>query len=110
MRGVSEFTVGYALVTYHDNSGSKTRPVVVVKLNGEKITFYKITSQFENKSEYIKSKYYEIKDWLRAGLTKPSWVDTIQSITVNENEIEIRVVGRFSNRDILGLREFLTSR
>ena len=56
--------------------GGKNRPVLVYVLDGSEVGVYQITSQYESKSEQIRTKYFEIKDWAKAGLDKVSYVDT----------------------------------
>lgn len=105
---LSEHSVAFAYVEYADGSGGKRRPVLIISVDGEEVLFYKITSQYFNKSEFIREKYYEIKDWLAAGLTKPSWVDTITPIVYKQDKYRFTVVGRFTNRDIVGLKQFIS--
>ena len=56
--------------------GDKNRPVLVYALNDKFVKIYPITTQYKNKSEAIKAKYFKINDWLQAGLNKQSYVDT----------------------------------
>lgn len=42
-------------------AGSKVRPAFVVKYDNQKIAYYKITSRFNNKSDYFQSKYFELR-------------------------------------------------
>lgn len=89
--------------------GSKVRPAFVVRFDGELIAYYKITSQFGEKSEYFRSKYFEIKDWMYAGLNKPSWIDTFKLRRVEEKYVVINFVGYLSERDEDRLVEFLAN-
>lgn len=104
---LSEHTVVIAKITYADGTGSKVRPAFVIKLDGNLVKTYRITSQYEQKSDYIKSKYFEIIDYIEAGLRKRSWIDTVQAYNVNVNETKIRVIGYLSGRDEARLRDFL---
>lgn len=104
---LTEHSVAFAYVEYSDGSGGKRRPVIVMSLDDEEITFYKITSKYFNKSEYIRSKYYQIKDWLEAGLDRQSWVDTITPLTYSANKYKFEVRGYFTDRDIIGLQNFI---
>ena len=63
------------------------------------IQTYRITSKFESKSEAIRSQYLEIIDWYRAGLNRPSYIDTVQVYELDVNQVAIRLVGKLSNRD-----------
>ena len=53
-------------------SGCKSRPVLVVQKNGNTISVYPITTQYENKSKTIQAQYFRIHDWDQAGLDKQS--------------------------------------
>jgi hypothetical protein len=57
-------------------SGGKSRPVLVLLLAEDSILVYPVTTQYENKSETIKSRYYKINDWSQAGLDRQSYIDT----------------------------------
>lgn len=93
------YSVIISRVQYSDGTGSKVRPAVVIKFNDETIQIYRVTSKFESKSEAIRSHYLEIIDWYRAGLNRPSYIDTVQAYELNVNQVAIRLVGRLSNRD-----------
>jgi hypothetical protein len=54
----------------------KNRTVLIYALNDKIVKIYPITTQYENKSEAIKAKYFKINDWLQAGLNKQSYIDT----------------------------------
>ncbi|HFI0638297.1 TPA: hypothetical protein ACGO3K_000360 [Streptococcus suis] len=107
---VNEFDVLVSYVEYADGTGGKTRPMIITSINGDTIVVRRITSKFFNKSDHIKQKYYEIKDWKRAGLKMPSWVDIKPPMRVNKNQFVIRVIGKFTKRDIDGLSKFLAER
>ncbi|WEV43521.1 hypothetical protein OZX56_08465 [Lactobacillus sp. ESL0684] len=89
--------------------GSKIRPVFVVRNGNQKITYYKITSQFSHKPEYLKSMYFEIKDWLSAGLRQPSWIDTVALRRVEEQYVVVKFVGYLSARDEARFIKFLSN-
>ena len=57
-------------------SEGKNRPVLAFLLNDNKISVYPITSQYEDKSEAVRARYFKINDWPQAGLDKQSYVDT----------------------------------
>ncbi|MFT8757701.1 hypothetical protein [Leuconostoc pseudomesenteroides] len=88
--------------------GTKVRPAFVVKYDNQRITYYKITSQYDDKSEYFKSKYFEIKDWVYAGLKKPSWIDTLKLRRVEEQYVVIKFIGYLSPKDENRLVAFLS--
>lgn len=80
MERVSEHTVAFTFVEYVDGSGGKRR---------------------------LSSKYYKIRDWAYANLSRESWVDVNNLIEINKDSLQFTVVGRFSARDIKGLRDFI---
>jgi hypothetical protein len=57
-------------------SGGKNRPVLVLLLSEDTILVYPVTTQYENKSEAIKARYFKINDWPQAGLDRQSYIDT----------------------------------
>jgi len=57
-------------------SGGKNRPILVVLLNDDSLLAYPITTQYENKSDVIRARYFKMNDWLQAGLKKQSYIDT----------------------------------
>ena len=95
-------------VEFDDGTGYKRRPAIAIKVTGREIVFYRITSQYENKSDYIRSKYFEIIDYTDAGLRKKSWIDTLKAHSVYENEITIKVIGHLSARDTERMLDFMS--
>lgn len=104
---LSEHTIVVARVDYADGTGSKVRPAFVVELDGEVVKTYRITSQYANKSEYIKKKYFEIVDYVQAGLRRQSWIDFVQPYFVDKNKTKIKILGRLSLKDEQRLDKFL---
>lgn len=107
MTDVEIYSVLVTRIEYSDKTGSKIRPAVVVKFGDEIIRTFRITSKYETKSDYIKSQYLEIIDWFKAGLKKPSWIDTVQLYDIEKNGFNIKVIGRLSDRDISRLKEYI---
>ncbi len=107
---MDEHVIAVLYARYEDGGGGKRRPAFIIKFDNEQIIFFKITSQFENKSEAVKAKYFEIIDWLEAGLRKESWIDTVKVQYVSETEAKIHVIGRLSDRDYQRFIGFLESR
>lgn len=62
-------------VSFVETNGGKSRPVLIRRVSEQTVEAFKITSQYEKRSAYIKQQYYPIQDWQSAGLKKPSWVD-----------------------------------
>ncbi|MCT3591380.1 hypothetical protein EFS21_12595, partial [Levilactobacillus brevis] len=55
-------------VSFVETNGGKSRPVLIRRVSEQKVEAFKITSQYEKKSAYIKQQYYPIQDWQSAGL------------------------------------------
>jgi len=53
-------------------SGGKARPVLVLQSRGNGIFVYPITTQYENKSGFIRARYFKIDNWAEAGLGRQS--------------------------------------
>lgn len=70
-----------------------------------------ITSQYKDKSDFIKLQYYPIRDWRQAGLQKASYID-IRS-TVSFDFLEIlkggKYIGQLSHADVMELAQFIQS-
>jgi hypothetical protein len=99
-------------VTYISwGSGGKNRPVLVLLLTEDTILVYPITTQYENKSESIKARYFKINDWSQAGLDRQSYVDTgillSLPISVIKNK---KPIGKLTIADKKRLLAFLTKR
>lgn len=107
---MSDIEIHSVLVTrigYEDGQGSKIRPAIVVKFDNEVIRTFRVTSQYQSKSEHIKAQYLEIIDWFKVGLKKPSWIDTVKLYDIENNGFNIKVIGRLSERDIARLKMFI---
>lgn len=109
MEKIEEYSILIARIEYADGTGSKSRPAMVIEFNDEVIKTYRLTTKYENKSDRIKSKYFEIIDWFRAGLEKPSWIDTVQAYELDRKKIKIQIIGNLTDRDIVRLKDFLSN-
>jgi len=96
-------------ITYMDwGASGKSRPVLAFILNESTVDVYQITTQYEGKSEEIKSMYFKINDWVQAGLDKPSYIDTITLITLSMDTFKgKKPIGKLTEADKLRLLEFL---
>ena len=90
------------------NSGKK-RPVLILEQQKTFVSVFNITTQYENKSEAIRAKYFKINDWQQAGLVKQSYVDTnaVRELptAIFDGKTEI---GMLTENDIYRLIEFLS--
>ncbi|MCL2878729.1 MAG: hypothetical protein FWF29_00660 [Treponema sp.] len=90
-------------------SGSKNRPVLALIIKNKSILVYPITTQYENKSEVIKARYFKLNDWRREGLDKQSYIDTGTLLRLPLSVISGRKpIGRLTMADKLRLLDFLT--
>lgn len=91
-------------VGYVEGHGGKPRPVLVVNSNKKKLEIYRITTKYQTKSKYIKEQYYKIKEWEKAGLYKPSWVDVGELKRINPDGLDVKKIGTMTAGDRRGLR------
>lgn len=102
------FDIYFAYMMFDDGCGGKERPVLIMDLDDGLAAIYNVTTQYENKSEYIRSLYYPITDWKKAGLSKQSYVDTVKARYVTQESLENKKpIGTLSARDKIGLMKFL---
>jgi hypothetical protein len=88
--------------------GGKSRPVLAFWLNDDKISIYRITTQYKGKSAAVRKSYFKINDWLQAGLDKQSYVDTGTLISLPIAVIDgKKPIGELSVEDKKKLLEFL---
>ena len=98
-------------VPFDGSDKSKVRPALVVKIKDNYVSVFKITSQYENKSEKIKRAYYPIKNWEIAGLNRISYVDTHQTYDIDKATIlKNRPIGKLTKEDVSGLYQFLQAK
>ena len=96
-----------ANVPFDDNNNSKIRPALVIHI-GSKITVFKITSKYSEKSVQIRQFYYPIKLWQEAGLKVQSYVDTHRTYTLSRNKVfSQKPIGKLTDIDSVGLIEFI---
>lgn len=92
-------------------NGGKNRPVLAFLPGNNKISVYPITSQYENKSQTIRKRYFKINDWPQAGLDKQSYVDTGMLISFPASVVDAKKPMReLSDEDKKRLLEFLSCR
>lgn len=90
-------------------SGGKSRPVLAFLQDENNLSVYPITSQYKDKSEVVKERYFEIKDWSQSGLDKQSYVDTGMLIGFQVSVIDgKKPIGELTPKDKQRFLEFLT--
>ena len=88
-------------------SDGKKRPILILEQNAGDITVFNITTQYDGKSENIRSKYFKINDWRQAGLAKQSYIDTNNTVTLPVSSVDIHnPVGKLSKSDMQKFVEF----
>ena len=96
---LEEYEIALTRVVFHDKSGSKIRPILVIRHSDNAVFALSVTSQYQSKSVSIRQKYFRILDWVEAGLKKPSWVDTITVLKFRANTLkDLRVIGELTQR------------
>jgi len=87
----------------------KRRPILFLEKNDGYVVAFRITSQYENKSEEIKRKHFKISDRQQAGLSKPSYIDTGKKVEFPSALISPQTpIGKLTENDKLRLLEFLS--
>ncbi|KXT83324.1 hypothetical protein STRDD11_01563 [Streptococcus sp. DD11] len=110
MADFNRYDILVGRVEYADGSGAKNRPAMVIRFDDEIIKVLRITSQYEGKSAAIQQQYFEITDWFKAGLKKPSWIDTVRYYELNKAQIKFTIIGKLSQRDIERFKIFIRER
>ena len=77
MERLEEYSILIARIEYADGSGSKSRPAMVIEFNDEVIKTYRLTTKYENKSDKIKAKYFEIMIGLKIILQQLTYPNPI---------------------------------
>ena len=91
-------------------SGSKSRPVLVIKINDSTISVFPITSQYENKSKAVQSLYFKINDWSQAGLDRQSYIDTGTLLELPISVFNKKLpIGKMTAMDLQRLLDFFSS-
>lgn len=85
----------------------KARPAIFLSRDGSTNNFYKITTQYEGKSDFIKAKYFRIEDWKAAGLYKPSYIDTNIPLKMEDFRIKkLTKIGKLTRKDMENFIKF----
>ena len=89
--------------------GKERYTVEIGKINLTVVLLDSITSQYTDKSDYIKLQYYPIRDWIQAGLKKPSYIDIRSTMSFDFREIlkSGKYIGKLSTTDIDQLTTFI---
>jgi hypothetical protein len=89
-------------------SEGKKRPVLILEQQSTVINVFNITTQYGNKSDLIRSKYFKINDWQEAGLDKQSYVDTNVVRGLPPSALAGKTaIGKLTESDVQKFLEFL---
>ena len=100
------FDIFIAYVSWGDSG--KMRPVLILEQQETVIFVFNITTQYKNKSEAVRAKYFEITDWKQAGLNNQSYVDTNIIRDLPPTALEGKsAIGKLTESDVQKFIEFL---
>ena len=86
-------------IAYIQVEDGKYRPVVILFEEETTVTVFKITSQYEGKSDAIRSKYLAVTDWKESGLIKPSYIDMVKAYEIPLTSVRRTSIGTLSIKD-----------
>ena len=89
--------------------GKERYTVEIGKTNLTVVLLDSITSQYKDKSDYIKLQYYPIRDWRQAGLQKSSYIDIRSTMSFDFREIlrSGKYIDQLSHTDVIELTKFI---
>jgi len=98
-----------AEVPYDDGKSFKTRPALVVMMDGQEAAVYKITSKYAEKSVQIQKRYFPLEFWREAGLSKASYVDVHRAyVLATDYMMQRPPLGKLAPEDRDNLFQFIT--
>lgn len=91
--------------------GKERYTVEIGKVNLTVVLLDSITSQYDFKSDYIKLQYYPIRDWVQAGLKKPSYIDIRSTMSFDFCDLlrSGKYTGQLTDFDVNELSKFIKS-
>jgi hypothetical protein len=98
-------------MAYVDNPGGKKRPVLIQHIDAENYYVLKITSQYANKSDKIRAKYFPLLNWQALGLNQMSYIDTnsIRPLKRTAFKSKMRIINHLDSQTIKQLESFMTT-
>ncbi len=94
-----------ANVPFEEGHGSKRRPVVILSEEECIVISLKMTSH-EPRYKKLEGEY-EIMNWEKAGLLKPTVIQCSKLLKLDKNRIGDRKYGRLTAADIIGVQAML---
>lgn len=95
----------WAYVSFTDQPGGKTRPVLLLRQTEDSYVILRLTSKYQTKSKFMQSKYVEVKDWQASHLPKRSWIDTYRTYSLPIASTKLNFIGLLSVADLLALSQ-----
>lgn len=91
--------------------GKERYAVEIGKAHFNIVLLDSITTQYKDKSDFIKLQYYPIRDWRQAGLQKASYIDIRSTMSFDFLEILKggKYIGQLSHADVMELAQFIQS-
>jgi mRNA-degrading endonuclease toxin of MazEF toxin-antitoxin module len=107
------FDIFIAYVTWggvaNEVVGGKKRPVLILEQTAGGVIVFKITAQYDGKSELVRSKYFQINNWQQAGLNQQSYIDTNSTVTLPLSSVDLaHPLGTLTESDVQKLIEFIS--
>lgn len=89
--------------------GKERYTVEIGKVNLTVVLLDSMTSQYKEKSDYIKLQYYPIRDWRQTGLQKSSYIDIRSTMSFDFREIlrSGKYIDQLSHTDVIELTKFI---
>jgi mRNA interferase MazF len=95
-------------VSYVNSNSGKRRPVLILQDASDYLTFFRLTTKFDNKSYRIQKQYYRIRDWEQTGLKQISYIDIGTVMMMKKIDTnKILPIGHLSVHDIQELNKFI---
>lgn len=95
-------------VSYVNSNSGKRRPVLILQDASDYLTFFRLTTKFDNKSSRIQKQYYRIRDWEQTGLKQISYIDIGTVMMMKKIDTnKILPIGHLSVHDIQELNKFI---
>ena len=105
---MKQFDIHVAYIAWGDTG--KRRPALIFSDDGDFVSVFGITTQFNIKSPAIRANYIPIDDWEFSGLSKPSYTDINTINEIPKAIIDVKPIGKLSEKDKKKLTVLLNSR
>ena len=100
-----KWEIWYANVKFEEGTGCKKRPVLIYNETDYIVISFKMTStnRGDNRDEY------QVKEWLKAGLEKPTSVRLQKVLRLEESDF-VNKIGRLTAADVMQIEQRLAAR